>query len=45
MPLDDQRFIERSPQIRGGEPVIKGTRITVRTVFAILAEARPSSIA
>jgi uncharacterized protein (DUF433 family) len=38
MPLDYQRFIERKPEICGGEPVIKGTRVTVRTIFASLAE-------
>jgi len=38
MPLDHQRFIERQPQVCGGEPVIKGTRVTVRTIFASLAE-------
>ena len=38
MPLDYQRFIERKPQVCGGESVIKGTRVTVRTIFASLAE-------
>jgi uncharacterized protein (DUF433 family) len=38
MPLDFQRFIERNPQVCGGEPVIKGTRVTVRTILACLAE-------
>ena len=38
MPLDHQRFIERRPQVCGGEAVIKGTRVTVRTIFASLAE-------
>jgi uncharacterized protein (DUF433 family) len=38
MPLDYQRFIERKPQVCGGEAVIKGTRVTVRTIFASLAE-------
>jgi uncharacterized protein (DUF433 family) len=38
VPLDHQRFIERKPQVCGGEPVIKGTRVTVRTIFASLAE-------
>lgn len=32
-----QRFV-RDPNICGGEPVIKGTRITLRTVLASLAE-------
>src|SRR5215510_10055207 len=38
MPVDYQRFIERRREICGGEAVIKGTRVTVRTVLASLAE-------
>jgi len=30
--------IERNPRIAGGEPVFKGTRVTLRTVLASLAE-------
>jgi uncharacterized protein (DUF433 family) len=30
--------IVRDPRIVGGEPVIKGTRVTLRTVLASLAE-------
>ena len=30
--------IVRDPQIVGGEPVLKGTRVTLRTVLASLAE-------
>ena len=30
--------IQRDPAICGGEPVFKGTRITLRTVLASLAE-------
>jgi uncharacterized protein (DUF433 family) len=30
--------IVRDPRIAGGEPVLKGTRVTVRTVLASLAE-------
>ena len=35
MTYDDR--ITRNPQICGGEPVIKGTRVTLRTVLASLA--------
>jgi len=31
-------IIIRNPKICGGEPVIKGTRVTLRTVLASLAE-------
>lgn len=30
--------IVRDPQICGGEPVVRGTRVTVRTILASLAE-------
>jgi len=30
--------ITRDPQICGGEPIIKGSRVTLRTVLASLAE-------
>lgn len=33
-----QDRIVRDPQICGGEPVIRGTRVPVRTVLASLAE-------
>lgn len=38
MIMDYQRFITRDPAICGGEPIIAGTRVTVRTVLASLAE-------
>ena len=31
-------LIVRDPKICGGEPVFKGTRVTLRTVFASLAD-------
>jgi uncharacterized protein (DUF433 family) len=31
-------YIVRDPKICGGQPVIKGTRVTLRTVLASLAE-------
>jgi len=36
--MDYQNVIIRDPKMCGGEPVIKGTRVTVRTVLASLAE-------
>lgn len=31
-------FIQRDPAICGGEAVIRGTRVTIRTILASLAE-------
>ena len=36
--MDYHKHIRRDAGICGGEPVIKGTRVTVRTVLASLAE-------
>ena len=36
--MNYQEHIVRDPAICGGEAVIKGTRVTVRTVLASLAE-------
>jgi uncharacterized protein (DUF433 family) len=36
--MNYKRYIVRNPKICGGEPVIKGTRVTVRTILASLAE-------
>ena len=36
--MDYSKFILRDPQVCGGEPVIAGTRVTLRTVLASLAE-------
>jgi uncharacterized protein (DUF433 family) len=38
MNMDYLSHIVRDPKICGGEPVIKGTRVTLRTVLATLAE-------
>ncbi|MEX5217148.1 MAG: DUF433 domain-containing protein [Nitrospira sp.] len=36
--MDYHQYIVRDPRICGGEPIIKGTRVTVRTILASLAE-------
>ncbi len=36
--MDYLAHIVRDPMICGGEPVLKGTRVTLRTVLASLAE-------
>lgn len=36
--MDYEDYIGRDPKICGGEPVIKGTRVTLRTILASLAE-------
>ncbi len=36
--MNYQDYISRDPQICGGEPVIKGTRVTLRTILASLAQ-------
>jgi uncharacterized protein (DUF433 family) len=38
MPLHYQERIQRDPRIAGGDAVIKGTRVTLRTILASLAE-------
>ncbi len=38
MTADYASFFERRADLCGGEPVLKGTRVTVRTVLACLAE-------
>ncbi|WP_240905529.1 DUF433 domain-containing protein [Thiorhodococcus mannitoliphagus] len=38
MPMNFKPYITRDPAICGGEPVVTGTRVTVRTVLASLAE-------
>jgi uncharacterized protein (DUF433 family) len=36
--MNYQAFIVRDPAICGGEPIVRGTRVTVRTILASLAE-------
>lgn len=35
--MDYRQYIVRDPKVCGGEPLVKGTRVTVRTILAILA--------
>lgn len=45
MAFDYRAHLARDPTICNGEPVIKGTRVTLRTVLASLAEgAEPQAI-
>jgi len=36
--MDYHQSIVRDPKVCGGEPLLKGTRVTVRTILASLAE-------
>jgi uncharacterized protein (DUF433 family) len=36
--MDYQQYLIHDPQICGGELVVKGTRVTVRTILVSLAE-------
>lgn len=38
MAMDYRQYIVRDPGICGGELIVRGTRVTVRTVLASLAE-------
>jgi uncharacterized protein (DUF433 family) len=38
MVLDYMKFIARDPEICGGVPVVRGTRVPIRTLLASLAE-------
>lgn len=38
MAMDYRQYIVRDPATCGGEPVVRGTRVTVRTILASLAE-------
>ena len=42
MALNYQDRIHRDPKIAGGQAVIKGTRVTLRTILASLAEGATS---
>jgi uncharacterized protein (DUF433 family) len=36
--MDYESYITRDAGVCGGEPVVKGTRVTIRTILASLAE-------
>lgn len=36
--MDYQTYITRDPHISGGVPIIRGTRVPIRTILASLAE-------
>lgn len=38
MTMNYQSFITRDPAVCAGQPVVAGTRVTVRTILASLAE-------
>ncbi len=38
MSLDYQQYIVQDPKICGGEPTVRATRVTVRTLLASLGE-------
>jgi uncharacterized protein (DUF433 family) len=38
MAIDYSQYITQDPKVCGGEPVVRGTRVPVRTVLASLAE-------
>lgn len=38
MPMDYMSRIARDPQVCGGHPVIRGTRVPLKTILASLAE-------
>lgn len=43
--MDYQQFFVRDPQVCGGQTVVRGTRVTLRTILASLAEgASPEEI-
>ncbi len=43
--MNYEDYVVRDPNICGGEPVIKGTRVTMRTILASLADgATPDEI-
>jgi uncharacterized protein (DUF433 family) len=38
------RYIQRDPKIMGGEPVIRGTRVPVRTIATLIEDGEPHHV-
>jgi uncharacterized protein (DUF433 family) len=38
------RYVERNPAIMGGEPVIRGTRVPVRTVAGLIEQGESREV-
>jgi uncharacterized protein (DUF433 family) len=38
LPVELHKLITRDPSICGGQPVLRGTRVTLRTILASLAD-------
>jgi uncharacterized protein (DUF433 family) len=38
------RYIERDPKVMGGEPVIRGTRVPVRTIAALIEDGQSRDV-
>lgn len=41
--MDYHQHISRQPRICGGQPVVTGTRVTLRTLLSTLADGTPES--
>ncbi len=39
-----ERYVERNPAIMGGEPVVRGTRVPIRTVAGLIAQGESREI-
>lgn len=39
-----ERYVERNPAVMGGEPVIRGTRVPVRTVAGLIEQGESCEI-
>jgi len=38
------RYVQRNPTVMGGEPVIRGTRIPVRTIAGLIAQGESREV-